>query len=60
MNFFQLIEGENIRKEMKHLAEKENELHSHLFYTVMFDKRFYIGKLLEDCGNDLLKMKFLH
>lgn len=26
----------------------------------MYEKRFYIGKLLEDCGNDLFKMKFLH
>ena len=31
-----------------------------LEYAVIYDKRFYIGKLLENCSDGMCKMKFLH
>lgn len=31
-----------------------------IYFMQLYDKWFYIRKLLEDCGNDLLKIKFLN
>lgn len=38
----------------------QNELRPHSFYTVLYEKCFYIDKPVKDCGNEMLKMKFLH